>query len=52
MNRNQRSHMRRILTQYINNMSIYDMDSVRTQGGMLAIITSQTDEITRDTQVR
>jgi hypothetical protein len=27
------------------------MDSVRTQGGMLALITSQTDEITRDIQV-
>jgi hypothetical protein len=28
------------------------MDSVRTQSGMLAMITSQTDEITRDIQVR
>jgi len=27
------------------------MDSVRTQSGMLAMITSQTDEITRDIQV-
>jgi hypothetical protein len=27
------------------------MDSVRTQSGMLAMITSQTNEITRDIQV-
>jgi hypothetical protein len=27
------------------------MDSVRTQSGMLTMITSQTDEITRDIQV-
>ena len=27
------------------------MDSIRTQAGMLAMITSQTDEITRDIQV-
>jgi hypothetical protein len=27
------------------------MDSVRTQSGMLALITSQTNEITRDIQV-
>jgi preprotein translocase subunit YajC len=51
INRNQRSHMRRILIEYINNISISDMDSVRTQSGMLAMITSQTDEITRDIQV-
>jgi hypothetical protein len=51
LNRNQRSHVRRILIQYINNISIFDMDSVRTQVAMLAMITSQTDEITRDIQV-
>ncbi len=51
VNRNQRSHMRRILIEYINNISIFDMDSVRTQSGMLTMITSQTDEITRDIQV-
>ena len=51
VNRNQRSHVRRILIQYINNISIFDMDSIRTQSGMLAMITSQSDEITRDIQV-
>jgi hypothetical protein len=51
VNRNQRSHMRRILIEYINNISIFDMDTVRTQSGMLTMITSQTDEITRDIQV-
>jgi hypothetical protein len=43
--------MRFILIKYINNISISDMDSVRTQSGMLTMITSQTDEITRDIQV-
>ncbi len=52
VNRNKRSLLRRTLIQYINNISIFDMDSVRTQSGMLAMITSQTDEITRDIQVR
>jgi hypothetical protein len=51
LNRNQRSHVRRILIQYINNISIFDMDSIRTQSGMLAMITSQSNEITRDIQV-
>jgi hypothetical protein len=40
------------LIQYVNNLSISDMDSVRTQAGMLSMITSQTDEITRDIQVK
>ena len=51
INRNQRSHIRSILIQYINKISIFDIDSIRTQAGMLAMITSQTDEITRDIQV-
>jgi hypothetical protein len=51
LNRNQRSHVRRILIQFINNISIFDMDSIRTQSGMLAMITSQSNEITRDIQV-
>jgi hypothetical protein len=50
-NRNQRAHIRLSLIKYINNISISDMDSVRTQSGMLALITSQTNEITRDIQV-
>ncbi len=44
--------MRFNLIQYVNNLSISDMDSVRTQAGMLSMITSQTDEITRDIQVK
>ena len=51
INRNQRAHLRFILIKYINNISISDMDSVKTQSGMLTMITSQTDEITRDIQV-
>ncbi len=51
MNRNKRAKLRGILIKYINNISISDMDSVRTQAGMLVLATSQTDEITRDIQV-
>ena len=51
MNRNQRAYFRKILVEFINNISIFDMDSIRTQAGMLAMITSQTDEITRNIQV-
>ncbi len=51
MNRNKRSKLRGILIKYINNISISDMDSVRTQAGMLVMATSQTDEITRGIQV-
>ena len=36
---------------FLNNISITDMDSVKTQAGMLAMITSQTDEISRATEV-
>jgi hypothetical protein len=51
VNRNKRAKLRGILIKYINNISISDMDSVRTQAGMLVLATSQTDEITRDIQV-
>ena len=51
INRNSRSKARDALIYYINNISISDMDSVRTQLGMLAMITSQTDEITRSSGV-
>ena len=51
MNRNQRSQTKDALAVYANNFSISDMDSIRTQLGMLSMITSQTDEISRETEV-
>ena len=46
-NRNKRADLRDAITNYINNISISDLDSVRTQASMLAAVTSQTDELTR-----
>ncbi len=51
MNRNQRSQTKDALVMYANNLSISDMDSIRSQLGMLSMITSQTDEISRETGV-
>ena len=47
LNRNQRSKARDALILFVNNLSISDMDSMRTQAGMLSMLTFQTDEITR-----
>ena len=49
--RNQRSSVRDALAEYINQISVSDMDSIRSQAGMLAMMTSQTNEITRQAQV-
>jgi hypothetical protein len=50
--RNQRSSLRdTLVVSFINDMSISDMDSIRTQLGMLTMMSSQTNEITRQTQV-
>jgi hypothetical protein len=35
------------LSKFVNSLSISDMDSVRTQLGLLSMISSQTDEISR-----
>jgi hypothetical protein len=51
LNRNQRSEARDVLTEYVNYLSISDMDSIRTQLGLLSKLTSQTDEISRNTGV-
>jgi hypothetical protein len=51
INRNIRSKARDALIVYVNNISISDMDSLRTQSGMLAMLTSQTDEISRISEV-
>ena len=51
-NRNLRSQTRDSLSQYINNISISTMDSVRAQLGMLSLLTSQTDEISRKAEVK
>jgi len=51
INRNLRSKARDALIFYVNNISISDIDSMRTQAGMLSMLTSQTDEITRTSEV-
>jgi hypothetical protein len=51
-NRNLRSQARDSLISFVNMISISDMDSLRTQAGMLSILTSQTDEITRSSEVQ
>jgi len=51
INRNLRSKARDALIGFVNNISISDMDSLRTQAGMLAMLTSQTDEISRISEV-
>ncbi len=51
ISRNHRSQARDALAVFINNLSVSDMDSIRTQIGMLSMISSQTDEISRNTEV-
>jgi len=51
LNRNQRSKTRDSLIGYINSISISNMDSIRTQIGMISMITAQTDEISRNSEV-
>jgi hypothetical protein len=51
LKRNLRSKARDALIVFVNKITISDMDSLRTQAGMLAILTSQTDEISRNSEV-
>ena len=51
LKRNNRAKARLALTFFVNNISISDMDSIRTQIGMLAMLTSQSDELTRNSSV-
>ena len=51
VNRNKRSMARDALISNINEISIWNMDTVRTQAGMLSMLTSQTDEISRNAEV-
>ena len=50
-NRNIRSQSRDVLSKYVNNLSISNMDTVRIQLGMLSILTSQSDELSRKSLV-
>ena len=51
MNRNERAKERDSLISFVNAVSISDMDTVRTQAGMLSMLTSQIDEISRRSEV-
>jgi len=50
-NRNKRSQSRDSLSKFVNNLSISNMDSVRIQLGMLSMLTLQSDELSRSSQV-
>jgi hypothetical protein len=50
-NRNKRSQSRDFLSKFVNNLSISNMDTVRTQLGMLSMLTIQTSELSRKSQV-
>ena len=50
-NRNYRSRARDALVDFISNISISNIDTIMHQLGMLSMITSQTDEITRKAEV-
>ncbi len=50
-NRNKRSQSRDALVMFINDLSIFDMDSIRSQLGMLSLISRQTNEISRESGV-
>ena len=51
LNRNERSRARDALIQFINNLSISSLDSIRHQIGMLSMVTSQSDGISRESAV-
>ena len=48
INRNLRSDLRDFLSDFVNNMSISDINSIKLQSSMLKELTGQTDEITRN----
>ena len=50
-NRNKRSQSRDSLSKFVNNLSISNMDSVRIQLSMLAMLSVQADELSRISQV-
>ncbi len=52
LNRNERAKVRDSLISYVNTISISDMDTVRTQAGMLSMLTSQIDEISQKSEVK
>ncbi len=51
INRNQRSQARETIAEFVNYLSISDMDSIRIQLGLLSMFTSQSNEMTRKTEV-
>ena len=51
INRNERSKAREAMILFVNNLSISNIDSIRTQAGMLSMLVSQTDEVTRNSEV-
>jgi hypothetical protein len=50
-NRNYRANVRDKIVSFVNDLSVFDMDSIKAQGSLLASLTTQTDEITRKSGV-
>ena len=50
-NRNKRSRSRDSLSRYVNGLSVSNMDSIRLQLGMLSILSSESDELSRESGV-
>ena len=50
-NRNKRSKSKDSLCKFVNNLSISNMDTIRIQLGMLSMLTIQTSELSRKSQV-
>jgi hypothetical protein len=51
INRNKRASVRDFLISFVNNISISDLNSIRTQASLLFSLTMQPDEITRKSAV-
>ena len=52
INRNKRSKTRDALAKFIYGLSISNMDSIRSQLGLLSLISCQTDEISLELGVK
>jgi len=50
-NRNERADYRDALIDYVNNISISNMDNIRMQSSLLSSLSTQTDELSRESSV-
>ena len=50
-NRNERADYRDALIDYVNNISISNIDNIRMQSSLLSSLSAQPDELSRDSSV-